>query len=128
MPFNDGDDDMAYPAVNGASSDLIASHEVRIRRVEGIITESAAIGAQNGAKLDSLAETLEAVKAGVDTFGSALQTHKDEDAKVHLRVHDLEEKQKSKLTLGKNMSYAFWTAMAAIAADLILHALEHFSH
>lgn len=108
--------------VNGA---LLESHEYRIQRVEGQTSDLVAAAAGTNVKLETISHTLQNIDGKLDDFTSVFKEHKEADDKVHLKVHDLEGESKARKEGAKNHQYAFWTAIAAIASDLVMHLIEH---
>ena len=116
------EEDQMAPLPNGS---LLESHELRIQRVEAQTDSLIAITSSSAAKLEGIASTLVAIDGKMDVHMDALEAHKKEDQETVLRVHDLEQTQASKDKKTSNLSYAFYTAVAAIAADIVLKGFEH---
>jgi hypothetical protein len=113
-----------------ANGSLLKSHELRLQRVESQTADLMSITSNSAAKLESIATTLVGIDGKLDQHMDALDKHKLEDAGIALKVHDLEiVVNGNKDTQDKknaNRQYAFWTAIAAIAADIVLKGVEHF--
>lgn len=107
---------------NGA---LLESHEYRIQRVEGQTSDLVAAAAGTNVKLETISQTLKGIDDKLDGVTTVFKEHKTADDVVHLKVHDLENESKVRKEGAKNHQYAFWTAIAAIGADVVVHILEH---
>lgn len=106
------------PFPNGAVS-LLDSHDERLSNLEAGQRELLPAVARVEAQLGSVAALVERIDTKVDALAS-VQTQDG------LKVKALEVKADAKEKTAANWSYAAFTALAAVVADVALHLLKGF--
>jgi hypothetical protein len=114
-----------YPEESMPNGALIESHEYRIQRVESTVSELGTATARNEEKLEGISKVVNGIDGKLDGFTDALKEHVKDDDAVSLDVRDLKEESKHRKAGLKNREYAFWTAIAAIVADVAVHIIEY---
>ncbi len=102
---------------------FLDSHEARLQGVEHAMSELVAMTSSTDTKVDGMATILEKIDTKLDSHMTSLEGIRANGQQVAMRVHDLETRAKSEEKHSDNVKYAFWTAVAGIAVELVLHLL-----
>ena len=95
------------------------------QRVESTVSELGTATARNEEKLEGISKVVNGIDGKLDGFTSTLKEHIEDDDRVSLDVRDLKTESGVRKESHKNRDYAFYTAIAAIAADVVGHIIEY---
>lgn len=104
---------------SAAARDLHDQHEARISHVEAAVVELKVSAATQGVKLETIENVVRSVDRKLDVTAEVA-------AQVRELKRDSDEKTAKRDKRAANSSYFMWTALAAVAADVILKIVEHF--